>query len=218
MLFWTFTSQSAWSFPFFQTPKPPFRIMLSPAGDAQNTGRVVGNSFERAITYTIAQAVKAEIESLFKDSKVLISRHPGQVISQNTIASYTNRADIDLFIHICTYQDESTKPYLSLYRFSYGDEFITTHPETDLIGCTQGYLKTNATTKMYANTVYKSLTAHNQQNFQIRGPYAFPYKPLLGIIVPALSFEIGLTDSQAVQPAIQALVNSIAGIIKERVS
>lgn len=219
LILYSSTLYPAWPFSFFTPSKPTFRIMLNPTGDAQHTGRVVGDSFERAITYSIAQAVKIEIESLYKDIKVLISRHPGQAITQNAIASYANRAALDLFIHISAYhQEDATKPYLTLYRFTYGFDFISKYGDIEFIPCTQGYLKACSSTKSYTNLVWQLLNTSSQQSFQLRGPYALPYKPLLGITAPALAFEIGIADPRALQPAVQALVSSINAIFKERFS
>src|SRR5579859_5868722 len=86
-------SSSAFCFwPFTQEQVKPFSIMLDPAGDAQITGRIIDDSYERGITLQLCEDIKKQLEADHpKNTRIVLTRFPGETIDPLQNANFANR-------------------------------------------------------------------------------------------------------------------------------
>jgi hypothetical protein len=183
--------------PHLDAAEHKFSIMLDPAGDAQHTGRQIDDSLERGITLQFCEALKKLIEEHYPVVRIVLTRFPGETIHPLQNANFANRLDIDLYVSINFYQDIQTKPHLYLYRFSYGDDFVTQQPALSFCPFDQAHQLDSARTQAWCSTIAHVLsTDEHRQLFDFMGIMAFPFKPLIGIKAPACAIEAGLKDKE----------------------
>src|SRR5579872_3367872 len=75
-------------------------IMLDPAGDARETGRIIEDSLERAVTIQFAQQLRDVLTSQLPNSTVIITRTPGEELQPLQQANFANRLPVDLYLNI----------------------------------------------------------------------------------------------------------------------
>lgn len=217
LLFSTF-SASAWFHNFFGPPmvKPEYivTIMLDPAGDAQNTGRVIDDSFERTLTAHYAERLKMILEDEHSHIRVLLTREPGQTLQPLLNANYANRANVDLYIHISFYKEQSVKPSLYLYTFN-NSPIVTRHSTLAFVPYDQAHMLSYNDTQRLSTMLKKNLENEPYSKFcECKGIYATPFKPLIGIQRPALGLEIGLKTAASWGDFIEPIALSLKPIIK----
>jgi N-acetylmuramoyl-L-alanine amidase len=192
-----------------------FILILDPAGDAKKTGRVIGNSFERGLTLQCAEKIKFLLEARIPYLKIIISRLPGDHIYELQNASLANRIQADLFINFNFYYTQETKPTIFLYQFSYSNDFALYKNGLAFNTYDQAYKINKSTTDTLIQLCAKHLKQQEYASlFSLYGPYALPIKPLIGIISPSISIEVGLKHKDAWQHFVEPLVNSIIDMIK----
>lgn len=192
----------------------PKVIMIDPAGHAKNPGRRLHKSYERAETYKFAEALKNELEKNH-NVRVVLTRTPGDEIVPLQNASFANRLNVDFFLRINFFLQESAKPKLFVYHLVFDPIIDTVQRPFDplaFVPVHQAHFKNIRNTMALANQ-FSSLLADSQYHkfFDVSKPYGIPLKPLVGIIAPALLIEMSL-PSQDDQWAdlVQPLAKSIA--------
>jgi len=185
-------------------------IILNPAGDSHTPGRIIGEAFERTLALQFTQQVKEKLEQIFPLFRIIITHTIGETVSPLHIASYANNLGAHIYVHIGMYHTQSSIPEISLYA-------MITNPVTD----TWKYNADNFVPFYYAHrhnihhshylleTLYSYFTVQKSLPFHIIDKGLIPYKPLLGISVPAIACEIGISHHDSwkhfVEPLIQAL-------------
>lgn len=168
--------------------------MLDPAGDAKHTGRKIDDSFERGITLQCAQEVKTILEERHPSTvRVILTRFPGETLQPQQNAIFANRLDVQLYINLHFYYEPDKRPQWYLYQFSYGlpapmlpTQQLTFYPYD------RAYLLNSSTTTAWARMIKETLEHLPHRWFDLQGVFKLPFKPLIGIISPAIAFEIGL--------------------------
>lgn len=188
-----------------------FKIMLDPAGDAQQTGRIIDNTFERGITMQMAQKLKENLEKKVPNTTILLSRMPGETRSALEKASYANRLATNLYISIHAYQTTSDHSIIALYHYTNNDAAFS--PVTSnansfaFLPYDQVYRTYYETTSNWIKELTQELSLFKE--ITVQGPYALPCRPLVGVNAPAIMCEIGIKqqdDWQAlIEPCTQAL-------------
>lgn len=194
-------------------------IVLDPAGDAKNTARRIGDSFERGLTLQCAEKIKDIIEERAPHIKVIITRMPGDMVYDLQNASLSNRVHADLFINLNFYYSQETKPTLFLYQFSYGDDFVSCQQGLTLHSYDQAYLINKTTTDIICQLFKKELLQPKYQSLcTCTGPYSLPLKPLIGIIAPGIACDIGLKNKESwtnyCEPLAQAIITTLDNVGK----
>lgn len=189
----------------------PVTIIIDPAGDAKQTGRIIGDTFERAITLEIAHALKDELEHSADDCAVIITRSPGDVVQPLQNATFANRLSPALYLSIHVFKSTDPKPSLALYQYSLGDSFVTKSYDLAFVPYDHAHRTQGRQTAAYAQALYNSL---NQSQYcsllTVYNVVALPFAPLAGITAPALGLEIGIADSHDWHAIIQPLATSLA--------
>lgn len=194
---------------------PPITIMLDPAGDAKTTGRTIQDSLERSITLQYAEEIKKILTNRNPHMRVSITRQPGEIIYPLQQASFANRMQPDLYININFYHEAGTKPHIYIYHFSYGDDFITHTHGLALYPYDQAHLFSRKKTLAYGIHMCNILKQPAYDKlFTVHGPYSLPFKPLIGIIAPAIGIEISIKNKDDWHSYVEPLVESIEFITK----
>lgn len=206
----------------------PLTIMLDPAGDAQRTGRIIDDTFERGITLQCAEKIKlileTEFSSIFGGNRVriILTRVPGETLDSLQNASFANRLDVDLYIHIGFYQAAETELPINMYYVTYqpvSDFWFNPNSSLSLIHYNQAHLYSikKSCSLSYQLAADIKAQAHTA-GFAVKDPIGLPFRPLLGIIPPALAIEAGLKTKDDLQKIINPLVQALKVIIKNAAS
>jgi len=190
-----------------------YLVIIDPAGDAQHTGRHIGDAFERGLTLQCAEKIKEIIEQRDSSIKVIITRMPGDVVYELQNASLSNRVHADLFINLHFYYTQETKPTFFLYRFSYGNDFACLQG-LSFNSYDQAYRINKEKTDIISILLMKELSQSQYHSlYTINGSYALPLKALIGVIAPAFTLEMGLKSKEAWQsyaePLAQAIITTL---------
>src|SRR5436190_20786936 len=109
----------------------PSIIIIDPTGDAHKTGRVIFDTFERGLTLQCAEKIKHILDHTHSHLSTIITRLPGDIVYELQNASLANRTNADLFISLNFYATYDAKPTVTVYHFSYGDDF--SRPQNNLV-------------------------------------------------------------------------------------
>jgi len=195
--------------------QPPL-IMIDPAGHAKDPGRRLHQNYERAQTFQCAQALKAALEQQ-SNSRVLLTRSPGDEIVPLQNASFANRMDAQLLVRLSFYKEEAEKPKLYLYNLVYDpviDFAQRTRDPLSFIPVHQAHYKNIQTTTNYGQKMHQLLTLGGyQKQFDCMPIKGLPIKGLVGIQAPAILIEIGLTDDTQWNLFIEPISKAIAAVL-----
>ncbi len=190
-------------------------ILLDPAGDAHSSGRKVHTTFEHGLSMQCAQALQQEIKKLYPEHRILISRAPGESVDHMQRINFSNRLQVDLFVHISFYAQPHSHYTLDMYRYCTEptDDWTKKSETLTFTPLHQAHLRNNEINKRITNTMFNKLS--NVKWLTVKQPLAIPHKPLLGITSPALAIEIGIPESLTWKPLVEPLVNALCSSLKE---
>ena len=189
-------------------------VVIDPAGDARYTGRVIGDSFERGLTLQCAEKIKEIIEQQSSHIKVIITRIPGDNIYDLQNATLANRV-ADCFINLNFYYTQEVKPTIFLYQFSYGNDFAY-QKSMQLLSYDQAYRINKDITDKIGTLFYQELSQQMYHSlWTVMGPYSLPIKPLIGITVASITFEMGLKNKDFWHYYPQPLADAIITVLGE---
>lgn len=188
-------------------------IMLDPAGDARTTGRLIGNLFERGLSLQCVEQIKKQLSTQLTKSQISITRKPGDSMPTLYQATRANQLEVDLFIHLGMYQQQSARPTITIYRYGCNDDFVPTPSQPCILTIDQAHWLSKKDTQTIVNSLCNILFKDSNEQYCICGPFTLPIKPLLGISAPALMIEIGLSDPSQYTILIEPLSNAIANAL-----
>jgi len=188
--------------------------MLDPAGDAQNTGRQIDDYLERGITLQFAEKLKPQLEKMFDNVRVVLTRFPGEAIEHLQNANFANRLDVDFYLSIHFYKEKAVKPHVYLYSFCRHDDFITKRPDLYFYMYDQAHLINREQTKACVAEMKNIFLCDNYKKmFEFCGVFNLPFKPLLAVKAPAVGIEIGLRKKEDWEKYLDVFVDCIEKII-----
>lgn len=206
---------------FVKNSAHQFTLMLDPAGDAKHAGRVIEDSFERGITLQCAEKLKKELEFYNPNVRVILTRFPGESLEPLQNANFANRLEVDLYISFHFYYEDLPKPELFIYYFVNDTTDSWQKPTTSLsfLAYDKAHRDKLARTKNAAQTLEKFLKQELYTSlFECKGVFGIPFKPLVGIIGPALGIEMSLKKKDQwityLKPLCQSIINVIAMLDK----
>ena len=192
-----------------------FSLMLDPAGDAKNSGRVLNDNFERGITLQCTEHLKKVLEAAIPDLRVILTRFPGESIEPLQNANFANRLDVDLYVSIHFYQENETKPHLYIYYVSYNDDFLTKTHDLCLYPYDQAHRINSKKTRTLVTTLKNCLSEKKYTRlYDLKGCFGLPFKPLIGIKAPAIAIEVSLKNSKDWHTYVQPIANGIAKVVE----
>jgi len=194
-----------------------FTLMLDPAGDAKHAGRIIEDSFERGITLQFAEKLKKYLEFNDPSLRVILTRFPGESLEPLQNASFANRLEVDLYISFHFYHEEAPKPELFVYYFcnDVTDSWHKSSNELLFVPYDKAHRITFSLTKKVADVLEKSLRIDRYAAlFDYKGTFGIPFKPLVGIVGPALGIEISLKKKDQWGLYLEPLMHSVFHIIE----
>lgn len=189
-----------------------YPILLNSSGTNKSLGRNIFGDYERGITFKIAYALqKALIEKgIFK---VALAHKPGDDFIENSLISFVNRFSPDFYLSLHVYAEESTKPKITFYHLVYNplvDLYTTVNDELSFIPLHKTHLKNIPISSKIARTLASFfMTSPYDRYFECEGSMGIPFKPLRGIICPAVAIEIGLSSESDFKNLIEPLAIAI---------
>ncbi len=196
--------------------KKPLTIMISAAGDAQKVGRSIGDSFERGLALQCAEGVVKSIQEALPGCRVLLAKTPGTGMDDLQGASFANRYAADVLISIHCFYQPLPQRTLDVYYFSLNpvqDAYHKSGKDLAFRSEQQAYLPYYASNKKLAN-LFSILTKNDSSGgLSMRATMGLPFKPLLGIAVPAIACELGLQttkDLKTIIPTLSQVVLKVA--------
>ncbi|MFA6066758.1 MAG: N-acetylmuramoyl-L-alanine amidase [Candidatus Babeliaceae bacterium] len=199
--------------------KKQYTIVLAPAGDAKNTERVVYNNFECALTLQYAQELKTALTEMMPYSTVIITRHAGDIVEPLYNAALANRLQADLYISLHAFQEKELLSSLGLYYVMYNPVTDLWHKKSTKLECTpytMAYLDNLVITQSYAFFLEKSLLSEQKKyGFATKKTVGMPFKPLLGVHVPAVALEIGVTEKQNIIAHVMPVATAINALLEK---
>lgn len=179
--------------------------VINPAGHAEDIGRKLRNSTERAETFKLAQYLQEKLEGGNDELRVILTRTPGETIVDFQNASFANRlGNIDLFISLHCYLEDSPKPKIFIYHYisdPVADFATRTIPNLSFVSVLHAHQANAARSRSFASRLKNSFNSYECSNvFDFSGLYGIPVKPLLGIKAPAILLEIGIPQNNSEVP------------------
>lgn len=174
----------------------PFIIILDPAGDTQTPGRLINTVYERGVTLHYVQALKTALETAIPNVVVAITRSPGETIAPLHTANFSNRLCANLFLSFHFYHEQETKPHLFLYTFTCQQTTIIPKQSLQMLAYDQAYLVHRVLSTSFAEQSKQILSQSLYAAlFDVHGVYTLPCKPLMGVLAPAIMFDIGIAHA-----------------------
>lgn len=194
-----------------------YTIMLDPAGDSQNTGRIIDNTFERGISLQCAEQLKAALAKELPDIRVVISRTPGESVEKLQNAAFANRLKTDLYINLQFYQEKTNPAKIAFYYYSSQPTTDAWHAPKKLGFYTlhEIYLLNHATTKKICLKMLKIWQQEYKKFCIPLGAFGIPFQPFIGIQAPAIAIEVGLLKKENWNMITDPLVKILAQVIHE---
>lgn len=197
----------------------PFTIVLDPSGDAQNSGRIIGDSFERGLTLQLFQAVRDILEMKLPDKRIILTRLSGETVEKLQNASFSNKLQADLYVNINFYPETnlSNQLYVYYYIAQPEDLFSKVQPsKLEFCQYNQAHLENLINSLKLAKITTKILNRSSlASKFSIIGPVAFPFKPLVGVKAPAIALEIGIKGKEDWRELVQEISQLIFTLINQ---
>jgi hypothetical protein len=190
-------------------------IVLGPFGDAKNTGRAIGDCFERGLTLQCAEKIQRDITEKNYPILCVITRTAGDIVPELQTASFTNRLQPDVFIAFNFYFSKKPNPTITLYQYDNGAPLYNYAPDAlYALSYDNAYMLQQHIT----NNCISFLTQQLQQPsfthfFTFLGHHALPVKQLIGITSASILIEIGINSKQSydvIMPHITTLIISLA--------
>ncbi len=218
------SSTLAWPSFFSETPqpplmpeKPPFTVMIDPAGDARNPGRVIDDTYERSLTMQFAEELKQLLETEPRKCRVILTRFPGEAVEPLQNVTFANRLGIDLYISVHFFEQKAETPHLYFYTLLYdpaSDFVVKKGTSLELLPYDQAYKVPLAKTKQYTSLAYDTCSQASKSFHAVcHAPLAIPYKPLVGILAPALGVEIGIHHKSQGKLLVPLIAQAIKAIV-----
>lgn len=169
----------------------PVTLMINPAGDAQNAGRVVGDCYERGLTLQFAEKLQKIIQQN-SSIRVVLSRFAGEVIEPLQVANFSNKLQADMFVSFHFYKT-AKNPVINIYFYSKGGFENQLTDGLFLCPLDDAYLFNLPKSRLLADNFYNYCKNFNCGS--IEKPIGLPFAPLKGLVAPAIAIEIGLNKS-----------------------
>lgn len=196
--------------------RPVFTIMLDPAGDARTPGRTIDDTFERGISLQCTEWLKAELERRFTGIRVILTRLPGETLEPLQNASFANRLHADLYVSVHCYQAQGERPSIAIMHLmcTPTDRWELKHEPLSCIPYDQAHRIAKRATMRWAEILAAVFQEERHLRLlQFQGVFGIPFRPLIGILCPALAVEMSLAHKDDWKVPARALLEGIEQIL-----
>ena len=165
-------------------------ILLDPAGDMRTTGRLIGDTYERTCMQQLAQGLKAELEK--KGHTVLLSRLPGEQVTQKEKAQLANQCTVDIVLRLQAYHCANVTPQLHIFYYD-TQQMHATRTTPHVLSYQKAHTLHHKESKGYAQAFYAQLQQEQYTHFlYAHEPIGMPCVALKGVVPPAICIECGM--------------------------
>jgi len=197
---------------FFANLNSQITIMIDPAGDAKNVGRKIVESYERTITFKMAESLRQKIAEKY-NFKIVFTRNPGEEVFDLQKASFANRLNVDFYLSLHIYRHEFAKPKVFVYNLVYNPVVDFANRSLDpykFIPISQSHYLNINKTQLFGRSIRDYLSQEIFKNkFDFYGVYGIPIKSLVGVIAPALAIEVGICNEEQWKFLVDPIVDSL---------
>ncbi len=186
--------------------------MIDPAGNARYPGRIIGQVYEKSITFEIAQQLSSLLNS--KSITVVITRSAGEIITQEQKAHLANRLQPDLYVALQCSWNPSRKQHVNVYRFSRNEPFSQPFDIDQCIPYEKAHFVSAKQSTRYGERLVTSLQTKNGFSPFQQSLYSLPCSSLLGITSPALCIEISCHDDQSWHSMVPSLAHALQETVR----
>ncbi len=186
-------------------------LMIAPAGDANTPGRKLAGGYERGVALQLAEALKEKLVT--HGVTVHLSRSAGEVVPELGVASYANRASVDKFVSLHVYQASEAKPHIALYGLVYNPlvDGQLQYDEHAFVPLHEAHFSAVTKSRNFGEKVSGLLQAQeNERLLSCSSLVRFPFKPLCGVVAPAIGIEVGLSGDEQWESLVAPLARAIA--------
>lgn len=218
----TAMSAYAWFFHYNTPPNMPSQepdVIVKEAPEILAT-MVLIDIEEQKNSGNCIELLKAALQEKFKNVNILVTHTAHMHETKLEIPKITNKPHVDIALSLRIVCCQQQKPSVHIYRYSGGQEFISQINEMAFYSLENAYLFCKDSTQSWAALATRRLTEKGADLFDLKGPYACPFGPLVGVNKPALGFELCVANiSQAslfVEPLVEIIEIMIDPLIKKR--
>ncbi len=206
---------------FFIPINAQITVMIDPAGDSKNVGRKLVESYERTITFKLAEKLKQKLHERYSYNCVL-TKYYGEEVIELQNASFANRLNVDLYLSLNVFRHEFAKPKLFLYnliRNRLVDFAVRSIDQFKFVSVYQSHYLNINKTKVYVESIKNYFRRKEYANkFDFYGAFGIPIKSLIGITAPAIAIEIGLCNEDQLDFFVEPIVESLNFLYQEVIS
>ena len=188
-------------------------VMLDPAGHAKNVGRRLVEGYERAETFKFAEKLQEALKNKY-GARAVLTRYPGEEIVDLQNASFANRLAVDFYLNINMYRQEAVKPKIYMYHLVYNPMIDLVRRVVDpfsFLPIHQSHFANIGKTRNIGKWIKDVLVMpYYQKRFDFFGLFGIPFRPLCGVIAPAVGIEIGICEEDQWKNLVDPLVESLA--------
>jgi N-acetylmuramoyl-L-alanine amidase len=197
--------------------RTPITIVLDPAGDARIAGRVIGDSYERSLTFQCMDAVKDYLESRFKSVRVLLTRLPGETLEPLQNVAFANRLKADLYVTVAMYPAKNKLYEVSLFYNTSQPGIAACSAERQLAlkpyneGTDQFQYASFCSAAVFERFITET---YKHDQLKVFKPLGVPCKSLSGVMAPAVAFELGVRTKDEVSLSAEYIGHAIENLLK----
>ncbi len=209
-------------------PPVRFTIMIDPLGDMRHPGRTLDGTDEETVTLDIAQHLKKAIEEHIIGIRVIIARDETESPEHLSIATRANTMGVDLYVTLSCYKQQERGMQLSFFNLLYNPEtdfWQQKEPGLQLLPIDQSYKTalpktTKIVRSFFEACSHEAVQVVKEKKVQIscKAPLGIPFKPLIGITVPAFALEIGMKNPQSWRLLIPTFEKAFEKIIEQQLN
>lgn len=185
-----------------------FVLMFYLPTDAKG-GRIINGEFEKDILSEWAAVLQDQLKEKKPEIQVVILGQTEKEYDHIKLISQANRINPDLIISLNAFSAQS-RPQLFLYHVLFSTELSSWQKPTGLrfISYEQAYMTHAHQSNLFGKHIYGSLKIHTKEPYELRSFLGIPYKPLMGLLPPALGIELGSTNAKSWELTIASLVQA----------
>lgn len=188
-------------------------IIINPAGDYQQTGRIIDESFERTITRTMATMISS---ALSPEHYCILYPKGTTILSPWSIAQYSNTSSADLLLALRCYKTDHDRMHLHIGYCLFNQTDSWKHQFNPLfcLSYDQAHIPSLVTTQQMAHQLSTRLATKEFLPFLNTALISAPLIPLVGCSKPALLLEFGLVNDKDWKKTFELIVPALVTLCR----
>ena len=173
-------------------------------------GRIIDGEFEKDILSVWARVLQDQLTQTVPSLEVIILGQTEKEYDQTKLISQANRLNPDLIISLNLFQTQ-TRPQLFMYHVLLSKEPFSSQnsPRLLFLPYEQAYMKHAYKSTLVGGNIYASLKMQTKEAYELKSFLGIPYKPLMGLLPPALGIELGSTNAKSWELTVPSLTEAL---------